>query len=177
MSSSESDAEACLSESAGQESKRSTGLGCSFFMLAFEEFLALLLIVAICRQDLEKWHIIVMQLVAIFLVHVFFQCFLRDQPDPVNVGLEAIQDNMEHADFQQLFHQLHSAAPSVEHIAVGLKKGSKAVGGGRRVYNQVIHRQTESKNFDFTSWRDVSDPVSGRDGPSAEREPFLEVHG
>lgn len=164
MSSSESDAEAPLSESAGQESKRSTSsLGCGFCILAFEEFLALLLIVAACRQDLEKWHIIVMQLVAIFLVHVAFQCFLIDQHDPVNVGLEAIQDDMEHADFQQLFDQLHSAAPSIEHIAVGIKKGGKFIGGGHRIYNQVLHRQAESKNFDFTSWRDVSDPVSGYD--------------
>ena len=165
MSSSESDAETPLSESAGQESKRSTSsLGCGFITLAFEEFLAPLLIVAVCRGDEEKW-LIVYQLVAIFLVHVAFQYFLIDEHDPVNVGLEAIQDDMEHADFQQLFDQLHSAAPSIEHIAVGIKKGGKFI------------VQAESKSFAFTSWRDVSDPVSGRDGPSAEREHYLEVHG
>jgi len=132
-------------------------------MLAFEEFLALSLIIAVCRQDAEKWHVIVMQLVAIFLVHVSFQCFLMDQYDPVNVGLEAIQDDMEHADFEQLFDELHNAAPSIDHIAVSIKTGGKFIGGGQRLYNQVLHKNAESQTFAFTSWRDVSDPVSGYD--------------
>ncbi|CAE7723829.1 unnamed protein product [Symbiodinium sp. CCMP2456] len=165
MSSSESDPEALLSESAGQESKSSTSsLGCNFYILAFEEALVLYLIIAVFRQDLEnrpnKWQVTVMPLVGLFVFHVFFQYFFSPD-DPVTAGLEAIQDDMEHADFQQLFDQLHSAAPSIEHVAVGIKTGSKAIGGGHRLYNQVKHKQTESQTFAFTSWRDVSDPVSG----------------
>ena len=166
MSSSESDAEAPLSES-GQESKRSTSsLGCGFIVLAFEEFLVLSFIIAVCRQDPDKWKSVLLQLVAIFVVHVAIQYFLIDQDDPVNVGLEAIEDDLEHPDFEQLFDQLHSAAPRIEHIAVGTKKGAKFVGGGHRLNNQVLNKQRESQVFAFASWRDVSGPVSGRDGPS-----------
>ena len=168
MSSSESD-EAPLSESAGKESKRSiSSLGCGFIVLAFEEFLVLGSIVAACRQEhgeLDNGLIIVL-LVGIFLVHVMVQCCLMNQDDPVNCGLEAIQDEMGHADFEQLFAELYSAAPSIEHIAVGTKRGPKFMGGGHRLENQVIRKQTESQVFAYTSWRDVSHPVSGRDGPS-----------
>ena len=112
-------------------------LGCDFYICFFEELLVPFGIVAVLLGDLEDWRAKALFIVLIILIHLAVQAFFL-QSDPVSRGLRAFKDGLGHADAEELFDQLHRASPSIEHIVVATRRGPKLVGGGHRLYNQVL---------------------------------------